>query len=93
MVTILVDIILLLHLLLFYYLFIYLFKKNLNVFIYFIIFYFVINFSLSLLHFKEKKFYPKEIYLYYTTFCLYGIEHSTARLATLIKYIYRYIYI
>ena len=29
----------------------------------------------------------------YTTFCLYGIEHSTARLATLIKYIYIYIYI
>ena len=25
--------------------------------------------------------------------CLYGIEHSTARLATLIKYIYIYIYI
>ena len=24
----------------------------------------------------------------YTMFCLYGIEHSTARLATLIKYIY-----
>ena len=26
-------------------------------------------------------------------FCLYGIEHSTARLATLTKYIYIYIYI
>ena len=27
----------------------------------------------------------------YTTFCLYGIEHSTARLAILIIYIYIYI--
>ena len=29
----------------------------------------------------------------YTTFCLYGIEHSTARLATLTKYIYIYIFL
>ena len=38
---------------------------------------------------------PMSIYSFfdYTTFCLYGIEHSTARLATLIKYIYIYIYI